>query len=66
MSRGQRIANLAPAEYSEDSELMQSLTLAVESMCKQIALHQLSVGEYSGSQISGVHSNSAFALCLLP
>jgi phosphoglycolate phosphatase-like HAD superfamily hydrolase len=45
MSRGQRVANVAPAEYTEDSELMQSLKLAVESMCKQIALHQLSVGE---------------------
>ena len=33
------------AEYSEDSELMRSLTLAVESICKQIALAQLSVGE---------------------
>jgi hypothetical protein len=45
ISRGQRIANLAPAEYSEDSELMMSLKLAVESMCKQIALHKLSVDE---------------------
>jgi len=45
MSRGQRVANIAPAEYSEDSELMRSLKLAVESMCFQIALHQLSVGE---------------------
>jgi hypothetical protein len=36
---------LAPAEYGEDSELMRSLTLAVESLCKQISLLQLSVGE---------------------
>lgn len=45
LSQSQRVANLAPADYSEDSELMQSLILAVESICKQIALHQLSVGE---------------------
>lgn len=45
ISESQRVANLAPAEYEEDSELMRSLTLAVESMCKQISLAQLSVGE---------------------
>jgi phosphoglycolate phosphatase-like HAD superfamily hydrolase len=45
ISRSQRVANLAPAEYSEDSELMRSLTLAIEGMSKQIALHKLSVGE---------------------
>lgn len=41
----QRVANVAPPDYSEDSELMQSLTLAVEGICKQIALRSLSVGE---------------------
>ncbi|AFZ20329.1 HAD family hydrolase [Allocoleopsis franciscana] len=45
LSTSQRVANLAEADYREDSELMRSLTLAVESMCKQIALLQLSVGE---------------------
>ena len=45
LSASQRVANLAEADYREDSELMRSLTLAVESMCKQIALSQLSVGE---------------------
>ena len=45
MSASQRVVNLAEADYSEDSELMRSLTLAVESMCKQIALSQLGVGE---------------------
>jgi len=45
MTQGQRVANLAPVDYSKDSELMRSLTLAVESICKQISLHQLSVGE---------------------
>ncbi|OKH38647.1 hypothetical protein NIES2119_08605 [[Phormidium ambiguum] IAM M-71] len=45
ISESQRVVNLAPAEYEEDSELMRSLTLAVESMCKQISLAQLSVGE---------------------
>ncbi|WP_373529948.1 HAD family hydrolase [Nostoc sp.] len=45
MTQSQRIANLAPVDYSESSELMQSLTLAVEGLCKQIALQQLSIGE---------------------
>jgi phosphoglycolate phosphatase-like HAD superfamily hydrolase len=41
----QRVANIAPPDYSENSELMQSLTLAVEGICKQIALRRLSIGE---------------------
>lgn len=41
----QRVENLAQADYAEDSELMRSLTLAVESVCKRIALGLLSVGE---------------------
>ena len=41
----QRVANIAPPDYRENSELMQSLTLAVESICKQIALRRLSVVE---------------------
>ena len=41
----QRVANIAPPDYSKNSELMQSLTLAVEGICKQIALRRLSVGE---------------------
>ncbi|MGF1480370.1 MAG: HAD family hydrolase [Cyanophyceae cyanobacterium] len=45
VSANQRVVNLAPAEYGEESELMRSLTLAVESICKQIALLQLSVDE---------------------
>ncbi|MBZ8183125.1 hypothetical protein [Oscillatoria salina] len=45
VSRSQRIANLAPADYRENSELTISLTLAVEGICKRIALHQLSVNE---------------------
>lgn len=45
VSESQRVMNLAPADYREDSELMRSLMLAVESMCKQIELRQLSVGE---------------------
>ncbi|MBE9185697.1 HAD family hydrolase [Microcoleus sp. LEGE 07076] len=45
ISQSQRVINLAPAEYSEDSELMRSLTLAVESLAKKISLLQLSVGE---------------------
>jgi phosphoglycolate phosphatase-like HAD superfamily hydrolase len=45
VSESQRVMNLAPANYQEDSELMRSLTLAVESLCKQISLRQLSSGE---------------------
>jgi phosphoglycolate phosphatase-like HAD superfamily hydrolase len=45
ITQGQRVANLAEADYSENSELSQSLMLAVESLCKQISLRQLSVGE---------------------
>lgn len=41
----QRVGNIASPDYSENSELMQSLTLAVEGICKQIALRRLSVGE---------------------
>ena len=41
----QRVANIAPPDYSENSELMQSLVLAVEGVCKQIALRKLSIGE---------------------
>ncbi|OYD91534.1 haloacid dehalogenase-like hydrolase [Nostoc sp. 'Peltigera membranacea cyanobiont' 210A] len=45
MTQSQRVANLAPVDYSENSELMQSLTLVVEGLCKRIALQQLSVNE---------------------
>jgi hypothetical protein len=45
ITQSQRVANLAPVDYSENSELMQSLRLAVEGLCKRIALQQLSVGE---------------------
>ena len=45
LSEGERISNLARADYSEDSELMKSLTLAVESISKQIQLQQLSRAE---------------------
>ena len=41
----QRVANIAPPDYGENSELMQSLVLAVEGICKQIALRKLSIGE---------------------
>lgn len=45
MQHDRRVQNLAPPGYSEDSELMRSLILATEMICKQIALRQLSVGE---------------------
>ncbi|MGF1459773.1 MAG: hypothetical protein ACFBSG_12190 [Leptolyngbyaceae cyanobacterium] len=44
-SRSQRVNNLAPACYTQNSELMQSLTLAVESICKRICLQRLSISE---------------------
>ena len=42
---GRRVQNLAPADYDEDSELMQSLLLAVESIGKLIALRKRGRGE---------------------
>lgn len=45
IAASQRVANIAPANYSENSELMRSLLLSVESICKQISLKQLSAGE---------------------
>lgn len=42
---GRRVQNLAKADYAEESELMQSLRLSVESICKIIALRKLSKGE---------------------
>ncbi|MEO1093814.1 MAG: HAD family hydrolase [Cyanobacteria bacterium J06638_28] len=44
-TQSQRVVNLAPADYSENSELMKSLMLAVESVCKKIQLQQLSENE---------------------
>lgn len=41
----QQLSNLVPAHYGENSELMRSLILGIECICKQIALLQLSVGE---------------------
>ena len=43
--RERRVQNLAPATYTGDSELYQSLCLSVESIAKLIALRQLSEGE---------------------
>lgn len=40
-----RVENLAPADYSEGSELLRSLILAVETICKRIALRKLARGE---------------------
>ncbi len=45
VTQSQQLTNLVPADYHQQSELMQSLTLAIECISKQIALHQLSVGE---------------------
>lgn len=45
VTNSQQITNLVPADYNQNSELMRSLFLGVECICKQIALLQLSVGE---------------------
>ena len=37
----QRVYNLALADYSEGSQMMRSLTLTVESLCKQIQIKKL-------------------------
>ncbi|MEL6402044.1 MAG: HAD family hydrolase [Cyanobacteria bacterium J06626_4] len=44
-SQGERVSNLASADYRAGSELMKSLTLAVEGICKKIQLRQLSIAE---------------------
>lgn len=41
----QRLSNLVPASYEEDSEMMRSLYLAIDCLGKQIALRKLSIGE---------------------
>ena len=43
--KGRRVQNLAKADYAENSELMQSLRLSVESIAKIMALRKLSKGE---------------------
>jgi phosphoglycolate phosphatase-like HAD superfamily hydrolase len=43
--KGRRVQNLAKADYAEDSELMKSLRLSVESIAKVMALRKLSKGE---------------------
>ena len=41
ISQTQKLSNLVPAGYEEDSELMESLYLCVECIAKQIKLRQL-------------------------
>jgi len=41
INRTQKLSNLVPAGYEEDSELLQSLYLCVECIAKRIALRQL-------------------------
>jgi hypothetical protein len=43
--RNRRVENLAPNNYEEESELLQSILLAVESIAKRIALRKLGRGE---------------------
>lgn len=42
---GQQVQNVAEADYAEDAELMQSLTLAIEAIAKLVALRRLGRGE---------------------
>lgn len=45
MTDDRHVENLAPADYSEDSELMRSLLLSADSICSRIALRRLGRGE---------------------
>lgn len=45
VSSSQKLSNLVPANYQEDSEMMQSLLLAIDCIGKRIALGKLSIGE---------------------
>lgn len=45
MRSRRRVQNLAPADFREGAELMRSLTLAVESIAKRVALRKLGQGE---------------------
>lgn len=40
-----RLENLAPADYSEGSELLESLILAVRAICTRMALRRRGIGE---------------------
>ena len=42
---GRRVSNLAPPSFAEGSEMLRSLTLAVEMICKRIALRELASDE---------------------
>ncbi len=41
ITRAQKLSNLVPAGYEEDSELVRSLSLCVECIAKRIALRKL-------------------------
>jgi phosphoglycolate phosphatase-like HAD superfamily hydrolase len=45
VNQDRRVQNLASADYSEGAELMESLRLAVESICKRIELRRQGKGE---------------------
>ena len=45
MHKGRRVQNLSKADYAEDSELMQSLSLSIKSVAHIVALRKLSKGE---------------------
>ena len=45
ITSSQRLSNLVPANYQENSEMMRSLLLAIDCISSRIALRKLSVGE---------------------
>ena len=45
ITASQKLDNLVPANYEEDSETMRSLFLALESIAKKINLSKMSIGE---------------------
>lgn len=45
MRDGRRLENLAPVDYREGSELMNSLLLAVDSICKRMLIRRKSIRE---------------------
>jgi len=45
LGAAERVSNLVPPDYAEGSEMRRSLELAVDRVCKQIALRELGAGE---------------------
>lgn len=50
VNAGEQLQNLAPIDYCRDSELMQSLTLGLESICKRMHLNRLGQDDHEASK----------------